>query len=110
MTLLAQYICQIKNQSAGSLRTTHDSKHYCRELGFIPVEVNASDTRNKADKSAKAGMGGKLSNAIKELANNTALGVAQDGRRKRVRYTLTARTHLTLLSVRHSCACASWRQ
>ncbi len=49
------------------------------------MEVNASDTRNKADKSAKAGMGGKLSNAIKELANNTALGVAQDGRRKRVR-------------------------
>ena len=48
------------------------------------MDVNASDTRNKADKSAKAGMGGKLSNAIKELANNTALGVAQDGRRKRV--------------------------
>ena len=62
-----------------------EAKHCCRELGFIPVEVNASDTRNKADKSAKAGMGGKLSNAIKELANNTALGVAQDGRRKRVR-------------------------
>lgn len=50
------------------------------------MEVNASDTRNKADKSAKAGMGGKLSNAIKELADNTALGLAQDGRRKRVRF------------------------
>ena len=49
------------------------------------MEVNASDTRNKADKSAKAGMGGKLSNAIKELANNTALNMAQDGRRKKVR-------------------------
>ena len=56
----------------------------CRELGFTPVEVNASDTRNKADKSAKVGMGGKLSNGIKELANNTALGVGQDGHRKRV--------------------------
>ncbi|CAK0781580.1 hypothetical protein CVIRNUC_005412 [Coccomyxa viridis] len=55
-----------------------------RELGFMPVEVNASDTRNKADKSAKTGMGGKLSNAIKELANNTALNMAQDGRRKRM--------------------------
>ena len=43
------------------------------------------DTRNKADKSAKAGMGGKLSNAIKELANNTALNMAQDGQRKKVR-------------------------
>ena len=51
----------------------------------MPVEVNASDTRNKADKSAKTGMGGKLSNAIKELANNTALNMAQDGRRKKVR-------------------------
>ena len=64
------------------------SAHYdCRELGFMPVEVNASDTRNKADKSAKTGMGGKLSNAIKELANNTALNMAQDGRRKKVRPT-----------------------
>ena len=49
------------------------------------MEVNASDTRNKADKSAKTGMGGKLSNTIKELVNNTALGVARDGHRKRVR-------------------------
>ncbi|CAL8468443.1 g7983 [Coccomyxa elongata] len=44
-----------------------------RELGFIPVEVNASDTRNKADKSAKGGMAGKLANNIKELADNRAL-------------------------------------
>lgn len=55
-----------------------------RELGFIPVEVNASDTRNKADKSAKLGMGGKLANNIKELATNRALGSGSDGERKRV--------------------------
>ena len=37
------------------------------------MEVNASDTRNKADKSAKGGMAGKLANNIKELADNRAL-------------------------------------
>ena len=73
------------------------------------MEVNASDTRNKADKSAKAGMGGKLSNAIKELANNTALGVAQNGRRKRVRHTLAAATDSMLSPVRHLSASAFWR-
>ena len=56
----------------------------CREQGFIPVEVNASDTRNKADKSAKTGVNGKLANSIKELATNTALGRGADGRRKKV--------------------------
>ena len=55
-----------------------------REQGFIPVEVNASDTRNKADKSAKTGVNGKLANSIKELATNTALGRGADGRRKKV--------------------------
>ena len=66
-----------------------------RELGLIPVEVNASDTRNKADKSAKAGMGGKLSNAIKELANNTALGLTEDGHRKRVCCALMRLPHIS---------------
>ena len=72
-----------------------------RELGFTPVEVNASDTRNKADKSAKVGMGGKLSNGIKELANNTALGVGQDGHRKRVCCPLPqAVPHFTSLPIK----------
>ena len=57
----------------------------CRELGFIPVEVNASDTRNKADKSAKGGMAGKLANNIKELANNRALTSGAQGEEKMVR-------------------------
>jgi hypothetical protein len=53
-------------------------------LGFIPVEVNASDTRNKADKNAKLGIGGKLANSIKELATNRALGAGADGQEKKV--------------------------
>lgn len=56
-----------------------------RELGFLPVEVNASDTRNKSDVKVKAGIGGKLSNAIRELATNSAIGTGDDGRPKRVR-------------------------
>lgn len=77
------------------------------------MEVNASDTRNKADKSAKTGMGGKLSNTIKELVNNTALGVARDGHRKRVRpmwtypsNALATSTH-ALMCKRSQCISAS---
>ena len=57
----------------------------CRELGYLPVEVNASDTRNKADTSALKGVGGKLANSIKELATNSAIGLGVDGKKKRVR-------------------------
>jgi hypothetical protein len=56
-----------------------------RELGFLPVEVNASDTRNKSDKSALKGVGGKLSNGIRELATNTAISTGPDGKPARVR-------------------------
>ena len=56
----------------------------CRELGFTPVEVNASDTRNKADSNALKGIGAKLANSIKELATNTAIGMGQDHKPKRV--------------------------
>jgi hypothetical protein len=48
------------------------------------VEVNASDTRNKSDAKVKAGIGGKLSNAVRELATNSAIGAGADGRPKRV--------------------------
>lgn len=47
-------------------------RHLHRELGFQAVEVNASDTRNKADASAAKGMGGKLANGLAEMCNNTA--------------------------------------
>mmetsp|Transcript_687 Transcript_687/g.1994 ORF Transcript_687/g.1994 Transcript_687/m.1994 type:complete len:1093 (+) Transcript_687:367-3645(+) len=57
----------------------------CRELGLEVIEVNASDTRNKADGQAtvKAGIAGKLANSIKELTTNTAIGMGSDGRPKR---------------------------
>ena len=55
-----------------------------RELGFTPVEVNASDTRNKADASALKGVGAKLANSIKELSTNTAIGLGADDKPKRV--------------------------
>ena len=45
-----------------------------RELGYQPVEVNASDTRNKADASTTKGIGGKRANALKELIDNGSLG------------------------------------
>ncbi|KAK9807239.1 hypothetical protein WJX73_001054 [Symbiochloris irregularis] len=47
-----------------------------REAGYEAVEVNASDTRNKADASTTKGMGGKLANTIKELLDNSSLGGA----------------------------------
>eukprot|EP00210_Caulerpa_lentillifera_P002697 g2577.t1 len=43
------------------------------QLGFDPIEVNASDTRNKADKFGKKGIAGKLSNQIQVLCQNTPL-------------------------------------
>ena len=57
-----------------------------RELGYQPVEINASDTRNKADSKITGGMGGKLANAVKEMCTNTAIGLDQKGQRKRVIY------------------------
>lgn len=41
----------------------------------MAVEVNASDTRNKSDKSALKGVGGKLSNSIREMATNASLNM-----------------------------------
>lgn len=48
------------------------------------MEVNASDTRNKADASALKGVAAKLANSIKELATNTAIGLGADHKPKRV--------------------------
>jgi replication factor C subunit 1 len=48
---------------------------FCRELGFDVVEVNASDTRNKADSKTREGIGGKTSNRIKEMVNNAAIAL-----------------------------------
>lgn len=40
------------------------------------VEVNASDARNKAEKEVAGGIGGRRSNAVKELVTNTAVSFA----------------------------------
>lgn len=56
----------------------------CRELGYEPVEVNASDSRGKADASVLKGVGGKLANAVKELSTNTAISYTKDGQRKKL--------------------------
>ena len=53
------------------------------------MEVNASDTRNKADKDALKGVGAKLANSIKELATNAAIDMGQDNRPKKVMQNLT---------------------
>lgn len=55
-----------------------------RELGFTPVEVNASDTRNKADNSILKGIGAKLANSIKELSTNSSIGLGADHKPKKV--------------------------
>ena len=52
------------------------------------MEVNASDTRNKADASALKGVGAKLANSIKELSTNSAIGLGADDKPKRVTPTL----------------------
>lgn len=52
------------------------------------MEVNASDTRNKADASALKGVGAKLANSIKELSTNAAIRLGPDDEPKRVTPTL----------------------
>ena len=48
------------------------------------MEVNASDTRNKADSKIVAGIGGRKSNVVKELATNAAIGVDAQGSKIKV--------------------------
>lgn len=50
------------------------------------AQVNASDTRGKADSSVVKGVGGKLANAVKELSTNLAISYDARGQRKKVRY------------------------
>ena len=44
-----------------------------KQLGFEVVEVNASDTRGASGKDVKEGVGGKASNAIREMVTNRAV-------------------------------------
>ena len=54
----------------------------CRELGFEPVEVNASDARGKSDSNTLNGMGGKLANVVKELVTNHKMSFNTTERKK----------------------------
>ncbi|XP_072990933.1 replication factor C subunit 1 [Typha latifolia] len=47
-------------------------------LGFQAIEVNASDSRGKADAKIGKGIGGSMSNSIKELVSNESLSYSND--------------------------------
>jgi replication factor C subunit 1 len=58
-----------------------------RECGYEPIEVNASDTRSKSDSKVGKGVGGKLSNMIREMSTNRSLDFSagrsvKDGKEK----------------------------
>ncbi|XVF82647.1 hypothetical protein PTKIN_Ptkin16aG0065700 [Pterospermum kingtungense] len=57
---------------------TTSAKLVSQMLGFQTIEVNASDSRGKADANISNGIGGRNSNSIKELVSNEALSVNMD--------------------------------
>eukprot|EP00257_Ricinus_communis_P013859 XP_015571395.1 replication factor C subunit 1 isoform X2 [Ricinus communis] len=57
---------------------TTSAKLVAQMLGFQAIEVNASDSRGKADSKINKGIGGSNANCIKELVSNEALGVNMD--------------------------------
>ncbi|XP_031371611.1 replication factor C subunit 1 isoform X1 [Punica granatum] len=63
--------------SPGIGKTT-TAKVVCKMLGFEAVEVNASDSRGKADSKISKGISGRNVNSIKELVSNESLGVNKD--------------------------------
>ncbi|KAK9170241.1 hypothetical protein Syun_002381 [Stephania yunnanensis] len=63
--------------SPGIGKTT-SAKLVSQMLGFQAIEVNASDSRGKADSKIMKGIGGSTANSIKELVSNESLGVKID--------------------------------
>ncbi|KAI4334153.1 hypothetical protein L6164_018878 [Bauhinia variegata] len=57
---------------------TTAAKLVSQMLGFQAIEVNASDSRGKADSKIEKGIGGSNANSIKELVTNEALGANMD--------------------------------
>ncbi|XP_009626890.1 replication factor C subunit 1 isoform X2 [Nicotiana tabacum] len=53
---------------------TTSAKVVSQLLGFQTIEVNASDSRGKADSKIEKGIGGSTANSIKELVSNESLG------------------------------------
>ncbi|KAL2536029.1 Replication factor C subunit 1 [Forsythia ovata] len=54
---------------------TTSAKLVSQMLGFNTIEVNASDSRGKADAKIEKGIGGSTSNSIKELVSNESLSL-----------------------------------
>ncbi|KAJ4724742.1 Replication factor C subunit 1 [Melia azedarach] len=63
--------------SPGMGKTT-SAKLVSHMLGFQAIEVNASDSRGKADAKIYKGIGGSNANSVKELVNNEALSANMD--------------------------------
>ncbi|XWS74662.1 hypothetical protein CRYUN_Cryun01aG0017200 [Craigia yunnanensis] len=57
---------------------TTSAKLVSQMLGFQTIEVNASDSRGKADANISKGIRGSNANSIKELVSNEALSVNMD--------------------------------
>ncbi|KAK9999208.1 hypothetical protein SO802_018811 [Lithocarpus litseifolius] len=57
---------------------TTSAKLVSQMLSFQAIEVNASDSRGKADAKIEKGIGGSNANSIKELVSNEALSVNMD--------------------------------
>ncbi|KAK1309809.1 hypothetical protein QJS10_CPA08g00009 [Acorus calamus] len=63
--------------SPGIGKTT-SAKLVSQMLGFEAIEVNASDSRGKADSKIFKGIGGSTANSVKELISNEALNIGKD--------------------------------
>ncbi|CAM6007169.1 unnamed protein product [Sphagnum balticum] len=63
---------------------TTTARLLCQELGLEALEVNASDSRGKADSSIGKGMGGSTANTIKEMVSNASLSFGGKTNRKAV--------------------------
>ncbi|CAM8899507.1 unnamed protein product [Rhodiola kirilowii] len=57
---------------------TTSAKLVSQMLGFQIFEVNASDSRGKADSHINRGIGGSTANSVKELVSNEALSANMD--------------------------------
>ncbi|XP_073140506.1 replication factor C subunit 1 [Henckelia pumila] len=64
--------CVLLSGTPGIGKTTY-ARLVSQMLGFCAIEVNASDSRGKADAKIQKGIGGSTSNSIKELISNEGL-------------------------------------
>lgn len=61
---------------------TTTAKVVSQMLGLQAIEVNASDSRGKADSKIEKGVGGSTSNSIKELISNATLNYSDNRTKK----------------------------